>query len=389
MGRHRDWSKVEEIVRKIQELGLSYRQGAEHFGIKVSVLYEYNKKLKAHLKKKSGPACPSSACLEEESPSGSHSQTADSHSTQSSSVPQEIEQLIVAYRQDNPDHGYRRIEDYLKHKHFVVVSRKKIREVLKKHGLHRGNDSSFDCNSSVGQAKGTGRFEAPYPRSLYQTDIMYVYLESMPVFYLVTVLDDYSRFCVVSELVSNQRGVTMIEVLHRAIERYGKPKRLLTDQGRSFYSWSFEQTQFQHYLDDRRIEHIVADPHSPTTLGKVERWHQSIQGELLHKKRFNSLTQAREGIAAYVNEYNYTRSHQGIDGLCPADRFFGIDGEKSRHESTLISRDLDISKGYLILKSQSHTVSIGYSNQDIVVYRNGVLLQEGVDDALDRPDKAD
>ena len=75
----------------------------------------------------------------------------------------------------------------------------------------------------------------------------------------------------------------MIEVLHNANVRYGKPRKLLTDQGRGFYSWSMEQTAFQRYLDDMEIEHIVSDPHSPQSTGKVERLIQSIKKELLQK----------------------------------------------------------------------------------------------------------
>jgi transposase InsO family protein len=86
------------------------------------------------------------------------------------------------------------------------------------------------------------------------------------------------------ELGTEQKSLTMINALHRTIERYGKPQKLLTDQSGSFYSWSFEQTLFQKYLDDMKIEHIVSDPHSPQTQGKVERLTQTIQKVVFAEK---------------------------------------------------------------------------------------------------------
>jgi hypothetical protein len=166
----------------------------------------------------------------------------------------------------------------------------------------------------------------------------------------------------------------MIETLHRAIDRQGKPRRLLTDQGSSFYTWSADQTQFQRYLDDQRIEHIVSDPHSPQTLGKVERLNQTIKRELLEKQRFEGYEQAKAGIADYIHRYNYTRPHQGINGAIPWERFSGMAGEIARIESRLCTDRLDFSKGYLIFKSHDHTLSVIGGAHGLQVFLDGKLL---------------
>jgi transposase InsO family protein len=288
-------------------------------------------------------------------------------------LPPGVADLIIDYRRKYPGHGYKRIEDHLKNRYFVVVPRKKIRELLKLHGLIDGNDSSFDQSLNKGD-KGTRRFEASYPRELYQMDITYVYLVNQTVCYLVVVLDDYSRFCVSCELMRDYRGISMIEVLHRAIERYGKPSKLLTGQGSSFYSWSREQTLFARYLDDMKIEHIVADPHSPQTLGKVERFHQTIQRELLDKSHLASYEEARQRIESYMHHYNYERPHQGIGGACPASRFQGVIGETTRIESELCASGIDFSRGYLVFKMFEHTINIVCSGGGLQVFLDGDLL---------------
>jgi transposase InsO family protein len=370
MGRKVDWNKIEEIVENIKKHKLNYKEGAEQFDIKIEKIYAYNRR-----KNKKGGG-HTKAASDESIGAGAAEEIADKGERSvlvRSTLPKEIEEIILKYRKGHPDHGYKRIEDHLKSKHFIVVSRKKIREALKIHGLEKTCDSSFDRTEEVSR-KGTRRFEANYPRDLYQMDITYVYLTGIPVSYLVTIIDDYSRFCIAAELRHDQKGITMIEVLHRCIVRYGKPCKLLTDQGSSFYSWSHESTQFQKYLDDMKIEHVVCDPHSPQTNGKVERLHQTIQREVLHKVHFAGFTEAQRGIEDYIHSYNYDRPHQGIQGACPYERFHGIIGEVARIESDLASGAVDFSKGYLVLKTCEHTVSVVTSSNGVQIFLNGNLL---------------
>jgi transposase InsO family protein len=63
-----------------------------------------------------------------------------------------------------------------------------------------------------------------------------------------------------------------------------------------------------------KIEHIVADPHSPQTPGKVERLNQTVQRELLNKSHFSGYEDACRSIETYFHHYNYERPHQGIAG---------------------------------------------------------------------------
>lgn len=379
MGKRINKNKIEEIINKIKEHKLSYKEGAKLLGIKVRALYDYNYR-KTKRNKKSKPKETGTNIVKDTTElvikDADKEKTGEESSISGvSGIPEELQKIIVAYRKEHQDHGYKRIQDTLKSDHFVVIARKKIREVLKAHGLEKTCDSSFDQKDKISPKKGTRRFEAGYPRDLYQMDVTYVYITGIKVLYLAIIIDDYSRFCVASELRWDQRGTTMIDVLHRAIERYGKPRRLLTDQGSSFYTWSNESTLFQKYLDDMEIEHIVADPHSPETCGKVERLNQTIQRELIQKVRFSSYADARRGIEEYFHSYNYDRPHQGIDGACPCDRFHGIIGERSRIESNLISKALDFSKGYIIFKDQDHTISIVGSSKGFQIFMDGKLLK--------------
>jgi len=366
MSKKYDPEQVGEIVAKIKELQLSYSDGAKEFNIPIRHIYRYNneQKRKNELSK-----------AEEDSPNQTDVIQADTEhkAAESSSLPGEIQTIIVQYRQEHPEHGYQRIEDYLRDRHFIKISRKEIRKLLKAHGLSRILDSSFDKEEQP--AKGTRRFEASAPRELYQMDLSYVYISGVAAFYLILIIDDHSRFCVGHELVSDQKSLTMINALNRCIERHGKPQKLLTDQSGSFYSWSFESTLFQKYLDDMKIEHLVCEPHSPQTQGKVERLTQTIQKELLEKIRLKSYEHGCREIDSYVQRYNYNRPHQGIGGCCPADRFHQIAEARAESEQALLASALDLSKGYLILKDSYRTLNVVFEEKTIQVFLDGKLIK--------------
>lgn len=366
MSQKYDKAQIGELVGKIKELRLNYAAGAKEFNIPIRHIYRYNNEIKRENESCSAVEVFSQKVAES---SGETENT----TAASSSLPTEIQTIIVDYRKAHTEHGYQRIADYLRDRYFVKVSRKEIRKVLKAHGLEKILDSSFDKEQEP--AKGTRRFEAGSPLELFQMDLSYVYIAGLPVFYLLLIIDDYSRFVVGHELVSNQKSLTMINALHRCIERYSKPQKLLTDQGASFYTWSFESTLFQKYLDDMKIEHIVCEPHSPQTQGKVERMTQTIQKELLHKIRFKSFEHGQSEIDTYIQRYNYNRPHQGIGGLCPSDRFHQIAEASTESEQALLSSSLDLSKGYLILKDTYHTLSVVFAEKTIQAFLDGKLLK--------------
>ena len=377
MSKERDWSKIGELVEKIGKLGLSLKDGANRFGVKPWLLYDYNKRVSREAKEVAARASAEERPADD-GDNGPSKSTDESHVA----LPGDVGDLIRAYRSEHPTYGFKRIQDVLKGKYLVVVSRKQIRKVLKDAGLLETCDSSFDIEEVP--AKGTRRFEAKCPRELWQMDVTYVFIHKIPALYLVVIIDDHSRYCVAAELCRDQRAETLIGVLHNASTLHGSPQKLLTDQGSGFYSWSHEQTRFQEYLDDQKIEHIVAEPHSPQTQGKVERLIQTIREELLTKVKFTGFEDAQAQIRSYIDSYNTDRPHQGIQGSRPVDRFYGVAGEIERAESQLSARELDLSRGYAIYKVQQHRVCVVWAAEGLQVYLNGKLLKEAEADGRQR-----
>ena len=409
MARKRwDPSWVAQIVHKAEQLGLSYIEAAERFGIPVWRIYRFTHARNEAIPPVALPAPPPqdsspSSCDEKAAGEPTHSEDSSAGpalpssdgavceepergtgaaqlilgSASSSPLPEQVRGLVVNYKRENPDCGFKRIEQYLRNTYFLVVPRKRIRQVLKEAGLLESNDSSFDRTGGLQSApKGTRRFEASAPGELYQMDITYVYISGLKVLYLINVIDDHSRFCLRSALRSDQSADTLIEVLHDVIAEYGKPKKLLTDEGSAFYSWSWEKTKFQQYLDDLEIEHVVADPHSPTTTGKIERFHQTIKQELIRKVKFGDYADAVAKIKAYVHHYNHERPHQSLAGARPADRFMGVSSGRAGAQAQLVEKELELGKGYLLFKLGAHEVSIVLKpDQTPEILVNGVMCR--------------
>ena len=112
------------------------------------------------------------------------------------------------------------------------------------------------------------------------------------------------------------------EALEAGIANYGPPEELLTDNGPQYVTWR-GKSQFTKQLEKRGIKQIIAKPKRPQTLGKIERFWGTLWLELVQTAVFADLADARDRIGHFIDYYNFQRTHTGIGGLVPADRFFG------------------------------------------------------------------
>ncbi len=162
------------------------------------------------------------------------------------------------------------------------------------------------------------------PNELWATDCAHLKVIDWGWYYLVTVMDDYSRFILAWELKSNMAATSLIDVVQKAVDFTGMTDvpvedrtALLSDNGAGYIS-----RQFGEYLRLVGVRHIVASPYHPQTNGKIERYHRSIKGELslLPSQMPGELGEA---IAAFVDYYNYRRYHEGLGDVTPYNAYTG------------------------------------------------------------------
>jgi hypothetical protein len=126
-----------------------------------------------------------------------------------------------------------------------------------------------------------------------------------------------------ADLFRSHTAENVLEVFRVAAGEFQPPKEMLTDNGREFVNWR-GTTRFQAEMKRNGTHHFKSSPHHPMTLGKIERFWETIWQEFLSRAQFESFDSARERIRLWIKYYNYKRPHQGIEGLCPADRYFEI-----------------------------------------------------------------
>jgi transposase InsO family protein len=169
------------------------------------------------------------------------------------------------------------------------------------------------------------RWERSRPMELWQMDVMGgVRLEGGRELKVVTGLDDHSRLCVCAYLTPRASAHPVCEALLGAIARYGAPEQLLTDNGKVFtarFGPGPGPVLFDRLCAEHGVRHLLTAPRSPTTTGKVERFHKTLRSEFLRGRVFASEAEAQAELDAWVALYNAERPHQGIGMACPAERF--------------------------------------------------------------------
>ena len=235
-------------------------------------------------------------------------------------LPAAITDKIVELKQQNPSFGIARIAQFLRRCFLLPGSPSTVRQRLQEAQLMPLAKPPRPRNLTRPRF-----FERASPNQMWQTDIFTFRLGGRYA-YLIAYLDDYSRYVVGADLFRSPTAEAVIEVYRIAMGEYQPPQEMLTDNGRQYTSWR-GTSRFEAELKKDRVSHIKSRPHHPMTLGKVERFWSSIWQEFLVRVQFESFEVARERIKLWIKYYNHQRPHQGIGGLCPADRFFEIQTE--------------------------------------------------------------
>ena len=250
------------------------------------------------------------------------------------------EEIVTAQRRF-PDFGLRRVRDFLARFRGLRVSTSGVRSAIEAAGVPRAPATKRRRRYEVPR-----RFERAKAGELWQSDITsYMLARPGRRVYLVVFLDDFSRYVVSWSLHLRMTAATVGETLLEGASRFGKPLEVLTDQGPQYFAWR-GKCAFQKLLIREGIEHVVSRTHHPQTLGKCERLWKTVGAELWERTRPRDLTEARERLGHYFRHYNHFRPHQGIDGLVPADRFFGAEkAVRAAIEAAIARNELQLALG--------------------------------------------
>ena len=236
------------------------------------------------------------------------------------------------------------------------------------------------------------RWERRRPMELWQMDVMGgVRLADGSEAKIVTGIDDHSRFCVAAGVVAVANARAVRRVLAGAPPAHGVPDEILTDNGKVFtgrFSKPPVEVLFERVCRENGITHRLTAVRSPTTTGKIERFHRTLRTEFLAGEVFADADAAQRGLDAWTADYNTARPHQAIGMATPSDRF------ERRHDDeapvvepspgpapTHVTRHVTVS-GNISVTGQTFNVGRRYAGRTVVVDVGRTVLRVYFDGAL-------
>lgn len=238
-------------------------------------------------------------------------------------MPAAIEARILELRRVHPGWGPRRILYDLQHTAPVltgpvVPSRSGIYRALVRAGL-------IDPAGRRRRDEHWRRWERAEPMELWQMDVVGGFeLADGRRAKALTGIDDHSRYCVSAYLMLRESAQRVCDGLALAMRTYGVPEEILTDNGKVFtgrFNHPPVEVLFDRICRENGITHRLTEPRSPTTTGKVERFHRTLRAEFRTDRIFPDLATAQAELDVWVSGYNHDRPHQGIGMIPPAERF--------------------------------------------------------------------
>jgi transposase InsO family protein len=305
-------------------------------------------------------------------------------------MPAAVEAAVVELRRSRPYWGPRRLVfELAKRRVAPVPSESAVYRALLRAGL-------IDPAVRDRRSRKWKRWERGAPMELWQMDIVGGFpLVDGSSAKALTGIDDHSRMCVCARLMARERTRAVCDGLRDAVARYGVPEQILTDNGKVFtgrFCHPPVEVLFDAICREHGIEHLLTQPRSPTTTGKIERFHRSLRAEFLSNAApFANLKTAQRALDEWVMDYNTNRPHQSLKMATPAERF-GASAPASppsratrasteRGGSDWVSRRV-CANGIVCVAWQQVCIGRYYAGQRCDVHVDGQLLRFWVGDNL-------
>ncbi|WP_101952124.1 IS481 family transposase [Mycobacterium sp. 3519A] len=309
-------------------------------------------------------------------------------------MPAHVEAALLELRRSRPYWGPRRL--------VFELSKRGVRPVPSESAAYRAlvRAQMIDPHLRDRRSRKWKRWERGAAMELWQMDVV----GGVPVAdgtraKALTGIDDHSRMCVCAKLMARERTRAVCDGLRAALGTYGAPVQILTDNGKVFtgrFNHPPVEVLFDAICREHGIDHLLTQPRSPTTTGKIERFHRSLRAEFLSGRApFANLRAAQQALDEWVGFYNTTRPHQALQMATPNSRFtpqtvvadpaVGPPAEQGlraeRTGSDWVSRQVT-SNGVVSVSWQQVSLGRHYAGSRCDVHVDGGLLRFYIGDVL-------
>jgi transposase InsO family protein len=221
---------------------------------------------------------------------------------------------VVVWRSEHPTWGGRKIARRLLDEE-LHVSPSTVTAILRRKGLLDG--------PGAGKARAYTRFEREYPNELWQMD----FKGHFPMLcgdrcHPFDCVDDRSRYCILLRACSNERELTVKSHLIAAFRTYGLPGSILCDNGGCWgAAGARDMTPLAVWLSLLGIQVLHGRPRHPQTQGKEERFHKTLDIDVLVRHGFADLPDCQRRFDKFREEYNGLRPHDSLKLETPASLY--------------------------------------------------------------------
>ena len=245
-------------------------------------------------------------------------------------------QRVLSVARASPAWSSRQIAAWITDNGDFTVSESSVFRILKREGLVRRLEVPLPAGKEF-------HHKTTAPHQLWATDASYFRVAGWGYYYMVTVMDDFSRFILAWRLQVDMTSASLIEVVQDAIDLTGMTDvpvedrtSLLSDNGSGYIS-----RLFREYLQLVGIRHILAAPYHPQTNGKLERYHQTLKRDV-NQLPYDVPRELEVAIGEFVDFYNHRRYHKALKDITPADMLAGrrdeILGRRKEAKNRTINR---------------------------------------------------
>jgi putative transposase len=228
---------------------------------------------------------------------------------QSTAMPVEgLLERLVELAGERPRFGYRRLTILLRREGFLV-NHKRVWRLYQDLGLAVRRRR----RKRASQAPREARPLAESVNDCWSMDFLSDSMTDGRALRVFAVVDDHSKLCTTLECDISLPAQRVLRILDRAIETYGAPKRIRTDNGPEFTSRAFDR-----WCYERGIEHHPIRPGKPVENAYAESFNGRVRDELLNQHCFTSVRHAQDLLEDWQADYNTVRPHTALGGLAPA-----------------------------------------------------------------------
>ncbi len=246
----------------------------------------------------------------------------------------EEERAVLDAARASPTWSSRHLAAWLTDHGGFSVSESTVYRLLRREGLVKPLELRMAAGKEYTR-KTTG------PHQMRATDASYFRVAGWGYYYMVSVMDDFSRFILAWRLQRDMTSDSLIEAVQDAVDVTGMTgvpvedrTKLLSDNGPGYISRAFRD-----YLRLVGIRHILSAPFHPQTNGKLERYHQTIKHEV-NQVPHDVPVDLEAAIGGFANFYNFERYHEALGDVTPDNMINGRREEILRRRKEVRARTI-------------------------------------------------